>query len=221
MEKFVVYQMLPRLWNSGAKPGETPVTGKFSDIDEPFLEYLRSCGVSHLWLTGLIRHATTVSYKGMPASLRQVVKGDAGSPYAIIDYYDVNPYLADNVNERHREFRSLLNRVHKSGLKFIMDFVPNHVARDYGRKGLVRSSAIPLGKEDDTSVHWRSENDFYYYPGEDLTLPVPPSEGQPPYTESPAKASGNCFSPTPGVNDWYETIRLNYCNTRTATWDRM
>ena len=221
MEKFVVYQMLPRLWNSGAKPGETPVTGKFSDIDEPFLEYLRSCGVSHLWLTGLIRHATTVSYKGMPASLRQVVKGDAGSPYAIIDYYDVNPYLADNVNERHREFRSLLNRVHKSGLKFITDFVPNHVARDYGRKGLVRSSAIPLGKEDDTSVHWRPENDFYYYPGEDLTLPVPPSEGQPPYAESPAKASGNCFSPTPGVNDWYETIRLNYCNTRTATWDRM
>ncbi|MGN1214771.1 MAG: alpha-amylase family glycosyl hydrolase, partial [Candidatus Cryptobacteroides sp.] len=130
-------------------------------------------------------------------------------------------YLADNVEDREGEFNSMLDRVHRSGLKFIIDFVPNHVARDYGRKGLVLPSVPPLGSEDDTSVHWRPGNDFYYYPGEKLVLPVPPQDGQPAYSEIPARASGNCFSSRPGILDWYETVRLNYCPTRTPTWDRM
>ncbi|MBQ8062046.1 MAG: alpha-amylase [Bacteroidales bacterium] len=205
--KMTVYQMLPRLWGNSADE----LCGKFSKVDEATLAYLRDeLGVSHIWYTGIIRHATTYSCEGCPASFPSIVKGAAGSPYAIVDYYDVNPYLADNPSERMSEFESLLNRTHSSGLKALIDFVPNHVSRDYGKSG-------GLGMGDDPSVHWRPENDFYYYPGQPLVLPA--SAGD--YYENPAKASGNCFSPFPGKNDWYETIRLNYCDFHTPTWDKM
>ena len=188
MGKMIVYQVLPRLWGKG----------KFSEFDPMTLDYYKSLGVSHVWYTGVIRHATTVSAEGCPASDSQIVKGAAGSPYAITDYYDVNPYLADTPNERMDEFEALLKRTHAAGLKAVIDFVPNHVSRDYGKVGLVRPDVAPLGADDDPTVHWRPENDFYYYPGQPLALPF---AGQT-YYENPAKASGNCFSPSPSVNDW-------------------
>ena len=223
MGKMIVYQMLPRLW--GAKEGcrSADKCGKFSSIDDPTLAYLHDeLRVSHIWYTGIIRHATTASFEGCPGSNPLVVKGAAGSPYAITDYYDVNPYLADNPRERMAEFESLLKRTHKAGLKVLIDFVPNHVSRDYGKVGLVdtEGNQHPLGSADDCSIHWKPENDFYYYPGQNLDLPVAGVLTEN-YYENPAKASGNCFSPSPGINDWYETIRLNYCDFHTSTWDRM
>lgn len=222
MERMLIYQFMPRLWNSIGNDSAEPRSGKFSDVDEGFLAYLRDMGFSHLWLTGVVRHATTVPFEGCPPSEEHVVKGKAGSPYAIVDYYDVNPYMADNVSDRMGEFESLIKRVHDSGLKLLIDFVPNHVARDYGLKGLVRKDVRPLGADDDTSVHWKPGNDFFYYPGQALSLPfqggMRVASG---YSEMPAKASGNCFSPSPGVNDWYETVRINYCDFHTPTWDRM
>lgn len=224
MGKTIVYQLLPRLWGNMV-PHPVPSgslerngTGKFSSIDAETLSWLSGeLGVTHLWLTGVIRHATTESLEGCLASDPSVVKGKAGSPYAITDYFDVNPYLADNPSARMDEFKLLLDRIHSSGLKVLIDFVPNHVSRDYGKVGL---SHVPqegvLGASDDPSFHWRAENDFYYYPGQSLHLPC---GGR--YYENPAKASGNCFSPAPGINDWYETIRLNYCDFHTPTWDRM
>ena len=207
MGKMIIYQVLPRLWGKG----------KFSEFDSETMSYFKSLGVSHVWYTGVIRHATTVSAEGCPASDSQIVKGAAGSPYAITDYYDVNPYLADNPTERMTEFEALLKRSHDAGLKVIIDFVPNHVSRDHGKVGLVHPEIKPLGSDDDPTVHWRPENDFYYYPGQPLRLPFDRQT----YYENPAKASGNCFSPSPSVNDWYETIRLNYCDFHTETWDRM
>ena len=207
MRKMIVYQVLPRLWGNG----------KFSEFDSGTLTYFKSLSVSHVWFTGVIRHATTISAEGCPASDKQIVKGAAGSPYAITDYYDVNPYLADNPSERITEFEALLNRCHEAGLKVIIDFVPNHVSRDYGKVGLSKPEIKPLGADDDPTVHWRAENDFYYYPGQALKLPFDVQT----YYENPAKASGNCFSPSPSVNDWYETIRLNYCDFHTETWDKM
>ena len=222
MGKMIVYQILPRLWGNSCDhpvPGGSLAEngcGKFSAIDEPTLRYLRDeLKVTHVWYTGVIRHATTEPYVGCPAVNQQVVKGRAGSPYAIVDYYDVNPYLADNPADRMDEFESLLKRTHEAGLKVLIDFVPNHVSRSYGKVGLV-GDVPPLGASDDCTVHWRPENDFFYYPGQALTLPVPGN-----YYENPAKASGNCFSPAPGINDWYETIRLNYCDFHTRTWDKM
>ncbi|MBQ9193068.1 MAG: alpha-amylase [Bacteroidales bacterium] len=200
--------MLPRLWGSG----------KFSSIDTESLEYLRGLGVDYVWYTGLIRHATRKADEGCIPSHPQIVKGEAGSPYAITDYYDVNPYLADDPEHRMEEFLQLVNRTHAHGLKVIMDFVPNHVARDYDSVS-APAGVRSLGADDDTSVHWAPDNDFFYYPGETLRLPEPCTGSS--YYEHPAKASGNCFSPTPGINDWYETIKVNYCDFHTPTWDKM
>ena len=188
----IIYQVLPRLWGKG----------KFSSADTASLDYWKSLGADYIWYTGVIRHASR-----HPLQEAKVVKGDAGSPYAITDYLDVNPYLADKPEFRMQEFEDLVQRTHAHGLKVIIDFVPNHVAREN----------VNLGADDDKSVHWKSENDFYYYPGEALRLPVPCNG----YTEFPAKASGNAFTSAPGINDWWETVRINYCDFHTATWDKM
>ncbi len=219
--------MLPRLWgNDKVRPKKNGTlaengTGKFSDIDTATLEYLKWLGCSHVWYTGILRHSTQATEDGSTPSHPQFVKGKAGSPYAICDYYDVNPYLADDPQKRIEEFEALIERSHAAGLKVIMDYVPNHVSRDYGK--VTRTEGHPvLGEGDDKSVHWKSENDFFYYPGQSLSLPTPVPKGMNPYHEMPAMATGNnCYTPNPGVNDWYETVKINYGDSHTATWDKM
>lgn len=227
MNKPIIYQLLPRLWgNSNEKPVpdgslEENGTGRFSDIDDAALDYLKWLGCSHIWYTGIIRHSTQESGHGCIPSHPQFVKGKAGSPYAICDYYDVNAYLADNPDERMAEFEALIAKTHGKGLKVIIDFVPNHVSRDYGKVAPTPGHPI-LGAEDDRSVHWKEENDFFYYPGEHLKLPAECPAGTTPYEEYPAMATGNnCYNPCPGINDWYETIKINYCDWHTSTWDKM
>lgn len=227
MQKTIIYQMLPRLWGNGkARPKKNGTlvdngTGKFSDIDHNTLKYLKWLGCSHVWYTGVIRHSTQASEEGCIPSHPQFVKGMAGSPYAICDYYDVNAYLADDPQQRMAEFESLIARTHEAGLKVIIDFVPNHVSRDYGKVNPVPGHPV-LGSDDDTSVHWKPENDFFYYPGQGIKLPTEPPTGMEAYSEFPAKATGNnCFSPCPGINDWYETVKINYGDTYTPTWEKM
>ena len=226
MEKSIIYQIFPRYWGDRAgkqKKGGTldeNGCGKFSNIDRESLDYFKSLGVTHLWLTGIVRHATGESTGGCTASSPDWVKGRAGSPYAITDYYDVNPYLADVPEKRMEEFKDLLKRVHNAGLKVIIDFVPNHVARDYTSFTALHPAptGMPsLGSDDDKSVHWREENDFFYYPGTELKLPVKSQT----YKELPALASGNAYTAEPAVNDWYDTVKINYCDTHTGTWDKM
>lgn len=226
-KKTIIYQMLPRLWgNDNKNPKKNGsltenCTGKFSDIDSDTLEYIKWMGCSHVWYTGILRHSTQSNEEGCMPSHPQFVKGKAGSPYAICDYYDVNPYLADIPENRLAEFDELLERTHKAGLKMIIDFVPNHVSRDYGKVYPTEGHPV-LGEDDDKTVHWKAENDFFYYPGEELKLPNKPPKGTKPYHEKPAMATGNnCYSPEPGINDWYETIKINYGDTHTPTWDRM
>ena len=218
--------MLPRLWGNidgkNIKNGtlEENGCGKFSGIDTRTFDYLKSLGVSYVWYTGIIRHATAEDGGGCVPSSKDWVKGRAGSPYSITDYYDVNPYLADNPDDRMAEFKDLVNRTHKAGLKVIIDFVPNHVARDYARftdAHPAPTGMAALGEGDDKSVHWKDSNDFFYYPGTPLTLPV---QGQT-YLEMPAMASGNSYTPAPDVNDWYDTVKINYCDTHTETWEKM
>lgn len=219
--KPIVYQIFPRYWGDydgkNVRGGSLQENGcgRFSSIDDESLEYFRSLNCTHIWYTGVIRHATTCDTNGCTPSHPQFVKGRAGSPYAISDYYDVNPYLADNPEKRMEEFEELVRRTHSHGLKVIIDFVPNHVSRDN----------VNFGKDDDSSVHWKAENDFYYYPDQALKLPsgfTPDEHFSEPYKEFPARASGNnCFSPCPGINDWYETVKLNYCEFHTPTWDKM
>lgn len=226
MGKVIIYQMLPRLWgNIGGKNIKNGTLkdngcGKFSSIDTISLEYLRSLGVSHVWYTGIIRHATAEDSDGCTPSSADWVKGRAGSPYSITDYYDVNPYLADEPENRMEEFHKLVERTHAAGLKVIIDFVPNHVARDYGRFAAAHpapTGMAALGESDDKSVHGKDSNDFFYYPGIPLALPIQNQT----YMEMPAMASGNSYTSSPGVNDWYDTIKLNYCDTHTETWEKM
>lgn len=226
MGKVIIYQMLPRLWgNIGGKNIKNGTLkdngcGKFSSIDTISLEYLRSLGVSHVWYTGIIRHATAEDSDGCTPSSADWVKGRAGSPYSITDYYDVNPYLADEPENRMEEFHKLVERTHAAGLKVIIDFVPNHVARDYVRFAAAHpapTGMAALGESDDKSVHWKDSNDFFYYPGIPLALPIQNQT----YMEMPAMASGNSYTSSPGVNDWYDTIKLNYCDTHTETWEKM
>ncbi len=219
--------MLPRLWGNGTvRPKKNGTltdngTGKFSDIDNDTLEYLKWLGCSHVWFTGVLRHSTQASENGCIPSHPQFVKGKAGSPYAICDYYDVNAYLADDPDNRMQEFEALVKRTHDAGLKMIIDFVPNHVSRDYAKVSPVPGHPV-LGSDDDKNVHWKETNDFFYYPDQKLVLPTETPCGMNPYEECPAMATGNnCYSPTPGINDWYETVKINYGDSHTPTWDKM
>ncbi len=219
--KQLIYQVLPRYWGSykGANVRSGVLSengcGHFADIDGASLDYIKSLGCDYVWYTGVIRHSTKCNTAGCAPSHPSIVKGQAGSPYSIYDYYDVNPYLALRPERRMDEFRDLVRRTHEKGLKLLLDFVPNHVSRDN----------VNFGRDDDKSVHFSPSNDFFYYPGEALALPgtFTPTEAFPePYTEFPAKATGNdCYNSHPGINDWYETIKLNYCNYHTPTWDKM
>lgn len=212
--KMVIYQVLPRLFgNRNGHPVKSGTMeqngcGKFSSFTADRLRRIRSLGATHVWYTGVLEHATQTDYTayGIRRDSPAVVKGLAGSPYAIKDYYDVDPDLADRPENRMKEFQSLVGRTHRAGLKVLIDFVPNHVARQY------HSDAAPagvgdFGDADDTGKAFSPGNNFYYIPGAAFVSP----QGGGEYNEFPAKATGNdCFSATPGRFDWYDTVKLNY-----------
>ena len=217
--KIIIYQVFSRLYGNSCtarKPFgtiEENGAGKFNNFTPSVLKQIREMGVSHVWYTGVIRHATMTDYSsyGIPRQHPAVVKGRAGSPYAIVDYYDVDPDLAVNVGQRMDEFQKLVNRTHRAGLKMIIDFVPNHVARQY--HSICKPEGVSdLGEGDDPSKGFDPQNNFYYCPGQSFTPYFDLYHGETePYTETPAKATGNdCFHNAPGRNDWYETVKLNY-----------
>jgi len=225
--KINIYQIMVRLFgnknttNKFYGSRDENGVGKFSDINDRALEELKKMSITHVWYTGVIEHATMTDYsaEGIKIDDPDIVKGRAGSPYAIKDYYDVNPDLAVDVKKRMSEFESLVERTHRHGLKVIIDFVPNHVARTYA------SDAKPAGVEDfgekdDVTKAFSPMNDFYYIPGKPFVVPAGTDAGgkdfksplkDMKFDENPAKATGNnVFSASPSLNDWSETIKLNY-----------
>lgn len=169
-------------------------SGKFNDITDEVLRKMRKLSIGAVWYTGVISHATKTIFPGLQASHPSLVKGEAGSPYAVRNWFDVDAALADNIDYRMQEFQNLVNRTHKAGMKVIIDFIPNHVARQYGG-------------------YFTNEN--YYILKGALHLPFESD-----YEENPAKATGNnVFSEYPSVNDWYDTVKLNYENR--STWAKM
>ena len=218
-DKLIFYQIFTRLYgniNTTRKENGTLAQngcGKMNDFTPSALKKIREMGVSHIWYTGIIRHATQTDYSayGIPKNHPAIVKGKAGSPYAITDYYDVDPDLAVDVNNRMAEFESLIGRTHKAGMKVIIDFVPNHVARQY--HSLCKPEGVKdLGEEDNPQQGFDPQNNFYYCPGQRFAPYFDLYHGEnEPYIEEPAKATGNdCFNNAPGMNDWYETVKLNY-----------
>jgi glycosidase len=218
MEKSVIYQVFPRIFGNRKKTrlknGSIAENGagKFSAFTPKVLSEIRKNGYTHIWYTGVLEHATQTDYTafGIVKDHNAVVKGKAGSPYAIKDYYDVSPDLADHVPGRMQEFEALISRTHEAGMKVIIDFVPNHLARQY------HSDARPVtvqdpGVQDDVFKHFVPDNNFYYFPGQMLVLHFGAEQEDFEYSEFPAKATGNdCFTPCPGSCDWYETVKLNY-----------
>jgi len=220
LHKIIIYQVFTRLFGHR---GNTPVVngtieengcGKLNDFTPGALKKIRELGVTHIWYTGVIRHATMTDYSryGIPRQHPAVVKGRAGSPYAITDYYDIDPDLAVDVERRMEEFEQLVTRTHRAGLKMIIDFVPNHVARQY--KSICKPAGVrDLGEDDNPNEGFNpARNNFYYCPGQAFMPYFDLYHGEKePYQEMPARATGNdCFHNAPGMNDWYETVKLNY-----------
>jgi glycosidase len=236
--KVVVYQVFTRLFGNTKttnKPWgtiEENGVGKFADFTDVALEELNELGITHIWYTGVPHHAVITDYTqyGISNDDPDVVKGRAGSPYAVKDYYNVNPDLAINPANRLEEFEALIDRTHKHGMKVIIDIVPNHVARKY--EGLTNPEGVEdFGASDDTSVEYSRDNNFYYIPGQSFSVPTPLNNYKPlggeahpladdRFEENPAKWTGNgSRAPQPGFYDWYETVKINYGVKPDGTYD--
>lgn len=215
--KPVIYQIFTRLYGNSNKKNfvngtlEQNGCAKMKNISKVQLDRLYDFGFTHVWYTGLLEHATQTDYSqyGIAKDHHAVVKGVAGSPYAVKDYYDIDPDLAVDVKHRMHEFENLVKRTHRSKLKFIMDFVPNHVARQY-KSDACLEGVSDLGQDDDVTKAFDPQNNFYYVLGDKLHAPLQSNEGNE-YEEFPAKVTGNDhFDAWPSINDWYETVKLNY-----------
>lgn len=216
--KPIIYQLFPRLFTNTCTnriPNgsiEQNGVGKMNDINNKVLKSIKEIGITHVWFTGVIEHATKTDYStyGINPDNPHVVKGNAGSPYAIKDYYDIDPDIAVDVPNRMHEFEELVKRTHDCGMKVIIDFVPNHVARQY------HSDAKPAGIEDfgvndNPNMMFTPNNNFYYITRQVFHPQFDLGSGKDAYFEFPAKATGNdCFTAFPSQNDWYETVKLNY-----------
>jgi len=217
-EKIVIYQVFPRFFGNTESTNkingslEENGVGKLSAFSINVLRTIRKMGFTHIWYTGLLEHATQTDYSkyGIRNDHPAIVKGKAGSPYAVKDYYDIDPDLVENVPDRMKELEALVERTHAAGLKMIMDFVPNHVARQY-YSDAKPEKIVDLGENDNFNVHFDRNNNFYYFPEQAFAPEFELTIHGDAYCEFPAKATGNnCFSPHPCRNDWYETIKLNY-----------
>jgi glycosidase len=228
----VVYQLLPRLFGNTQRPARIGGTlaesgcGRFADLDVRALAALRELGVNTLWLTGVLEHATATSHPGIPADDPDIVKGSAGSPYAVRDLFDVAADLAQDPAQRLAEFRALVARCHAHGLQVWLDFVPNHVARSHASD--VRPEHA-LGAEDDRSVFFARDNHFFYlqadHPGGGPPLKLPERgafgcDGRfAPETEFGRVTGNNAATWAPSLDDWYETVKLNFGHDYTSGRD--
>ncbi|MDQ6622563.1 MAG: alpha-amylase family glycosyl hydrolase [Verrucomicrobiota bacterium] len=237
-ERMRIYQLFVRLFsntNETRQPNGTLAqngVGKFNEINDAALSSLREMGFTYIWLTGVLQQATGTDYSsiGQPADDPDLLKGIAGSPYAIKDYFDVCPDYAERPEHRIDEFKALLERVHQHQMKALLDFVPNHVARSYHSD--VRPD-LDFGNDDDKSKFFDPQNNFFYlkpgHGGPPLRLPggttavssaldsrrdsARPSMRDgiyEPEREHGRVTGNNAVTWTPSPNDWYETVKLNY-----------
>lgn len=214
--KLIIYQVFPRILtnaNATCLPGgtlESNGAGKMNDYTPRVLRSIKELGVNAIWFTGVIENATKTEFDGIPADNPHIVKGEAGSPYAIKDYYDVAPAIATDVARRMEEFEELVARCHVEGLKVLIDFVPNHTARVY-HSDAAPEGVADFGASDDIGMCFSPSNNYYYVTNQQFSPSIDLGQGKDAYVEFPAKATGNdCFTAFCSANDWYETVKLNY-----------
>ncbi len=228
-QKKVIYQVFTRLFgneNTNNKPWgtiEENGVGKFNDFTDKALHEIKDLGITHIWYTGILHHATITDYSiyGISNDDPDIVKGRAGSPYAVKDYYQVDPDLAVDVTKRMEEFEQLIKRTHKAGMKVVIDIIPNHIARAYEGKNNP-TGVSDFGAKDDKTVIYKKANNFYYVVGENFKVPVWKNNYLPlggeihsladgKFKEIPAKWTGNGSRlAQPDFYDWYETVKINY-----------
>ena len=251
-KRAVIYQLAVRYFGNSqgvnkhyGKIEENGV-GKFADIDRVALEHLRGMGVTHIWLTGVLRQATNTDYSafGLPPDDPKILKGRAGSFFAVKDYFDVCPDYAIDVTKRREEFKDLVARIRAAGLKVLTDIVPNHVSRAYDS---TIKPELNFGASDDQSKFFDLQNNFFYIQSNDpLVLPTAwapmpePSPASVPYTQEDGtpgrrvRVTGEgSITTQPDATSWYETLKLNYgynieleefafdAASPPATWKRM
>ena len=98
-----IYEIFPRNFSP---------EGNFNGITAR-LDELKNLGVNVLWLMPI---------HPLGEKMR---KGPIGSPYAVRDYYAINPDYGSEA-----DFKRLVSEAHKRGLKVIIDIVANHTAWD-------------------------------------------------------------------------------------------
>lgn len=99
----VIYELFPRVFSS---------TGDFKGITAK-LDDLKKVGVTILWLMPV----NPIGQKNK--------KGSIGSPYAVRDYYGINPAYGTKT-----DLKRLVTEAHARGMKVITDEVLNHTAWD-------------------------------------------------------------------------------------------
>ena len=220
-DKLVIYQIMTHIWantnTTNKQNGSIEENGitKFSDYNDLALSTLKKLGYSHLYMTGILEHATTLDYTsiGIKKDHPENVKGRCGAPFAVKDYYDTNPFYANDPKNRMKELKAMIERIHKAGLKLVIDCIPNHLAREYG-SDMKPKGIKDFGETDDKSKAFDPQNNFYYLPNKTYIAPKGGNDeivSEKPYFEYPAKVTGNdVFSEKPSVNDWFETVKLNY-----------
>ncbi len=232
--KPVIYQLVVRYFGNtrGANVVDGDIhengCGKFADINDKALAELGRLGVTHVWLTGVLRQATLTDYSsiGLPADPPDIIKGRAGSFYAVRDCVDVCPDYAVQPERRMAEFEALVRRIHAAGLRALIDLVPNHVSRNHSSD----AESFDFGRHDDQTQFFTPANNFYYLvepPGRALTLPKPAHWNPPGVVFSgrferedgrrghtPKATGGDDYARVTlselTENIWYETIKLNY-----------
>jgi glycosidase len=228
--KPIIYQLVVRYFGNTSQTNKTDGDlatngcGKFNDINTNAIQELKKLGITHVWLTGVLRQATLTDYTadGMPADTPDIVKGRAGSFYAVRDYADVCPDYASTPVTRMVEFEALVQRLHDADIKVLIDLVPNHVSRNYDTK----HPSMQFGAKDDKTKFFDPANNFFYLaepPGQRLTLTKPQGWNPAGVTftgsfvlenggpgRTPRATGNNVTSATPPMDSWYETVKLNW-----------
>ena len=99
----VIYEIYPRVFSA---------EGNFNGVTAQ-LDRLRELGVTIIWLMPI--HPIGQEKK----------KGTIGSPYAVRDYYAINPDYGTK-----EDLKRLISEAHRRGMKVIIDIVANHTSWD-------------------------------------------------------------------------------------------
>lgn len=86
MEKPIIYQVFTRLFGNDCVANfqngdkETNGCGTMADFTNKALNEIKSMGITHIWYTGLLEHATQTDYTayGIRKDHPAIVKGKAG-----------------------------------------------------------------------------------------------------------------------------------------------